>query len=137
MTGDIITVFNRAPHTLIVMKDGREYQLPPGYSQITRDIFPFARQQHPLPGSEDPSTTLFESFVSYVANPRANETQRDSLDPVPQDVIDMLPKERINRMLLPPGRQNGTVAAHHAFPRGRVGVEHPSEGMLDPGKFSE
>lgn len=133
MTGDIITVFNRAPYALVVMKDGRTVDLPPGKSQITRDLLLYARQQHPLPGSEDPNSLIYESFVSYVAGP--GEKQRDSLEPVSQDVIDMLPIERINRSLLPLDRQDGTTTKANFFPRGRVGVEAPSEGMLDPGKF--
>lgn len=135
MTGDVVTVFNRAPMALVVTKDGREYVLEPGPNHITRDLVLYAKQQHPMPGTEDPSTLAYESFISYVADPRKGEVQRDLLDPVPQAVWDVLPKERLNRALLPQDRQNGTSEPAPFFPRGRVGFEQPTDGITDPGKF--
>ena len=51
------------------------------------------------------------------------------------DVLALLPKERINRMLLPKERQGAETEKAGFFPRGRVGMEQPTEGVMDPGKF--
>jgi len=133
MTGNIIQIFNRAPFGLIATKDGRDFPIPPGYSHITSDLLRFAREQNPIPGSEDPYTTSFESFISVVA-PKGRP-QKDSLETVSQDMIDLLPKERINRAMLSPEAQQAETMATSGFPRGRIGVENATPGMVDPGKF--
>jgi hypothetical protein len=132
MTGNIIRIFNRAPFGVIVTKDGRDHPIPPGYSHITSDLLRFAREQNPVPGSEDATTLQFESLISRVAPP--GFVQRDSLEPISQEVLDLMPKERINRRTLEADRQDGTEQAT-AFPRGRVAPHQPTVGMIDPGKF--
>lgn len=133
MIGPVVTVYNRAPFRLVVTKDGREHVLEPGINHITQDLVLYAKQQHPVPGSEDAGTLEYESFVSFV-QPDPTK-QRDPLDDYDADIIKLLPKERVNRMTLPPARQN-VVETANVHPKGRrVGIEAPSIGMEDPGKF--
>lgn len=133
MIGPVCTVFNRAPFRLIVTKDGRETVLEPGMNHVTQDLVWFAKNQHPVPGSEDAGTLEYESFVSFVSPDPTK--QRDPLVPFDEDVLKLLPKERINRMTLAPERQNVQETAN-VHPKGRrIAVEAPSIGMEDPGKF--
>lgn len=125
--GKIVQVFNRTSRVLIVVKDGIEHQLQPGLNSVTQDIVLYAKQQHPIPGSEDAQSLEYESLVSFV-NPKK---QIDSLDPISDEVLKTLPKERINRMTLPPDRQDGESVQSN-FPRGRMAIESPTEGMLSP-----
>lgn len=133
MVGSIIQIFNRAPFALKATKDGRDYPIPVGLSHITSDILPYAKNQNPVPGTENPETLEFESLVSYV-HPDPKK-QRDPLDPIPADVLAAMPVERIDRGLLQPDRQNAT-ALHPMFPKGRVGIDSPTAGMRDPGKHA-
>lgn len=133
MVGEIIQIFNRAPFPVIVTKGGRDHAIPPGRSHITSDLLRYAKEQNPVPGTEDPGTTQTESLISYVhPDPKR---QVDPLDAIPQEVLDAMPRERINRGLLPPDRQLGTQVHHPGFPTRRVGIEDPTMGMRDPGKF--
>jgi hypothetical protein len=131
MTGPIVQIFNRAPWPLKAIKDGRTYDIPVGFSHMTADVVPFAKLQNPLMGSEDPNTLQFESLISVVipaGDPK--RVQRDPLDALPAEVIRAMPIERINRSLLDPSRQ-ATEERATQFPRGRVGVEAPTEGFRD------
>lgn len=134
MIGDYIQVFNRAPHSITIVKDGRHYAIPSGGPHPCRsDLIALGKDQNPIPGTGDPGSTICESLLSVVAAP--GDSQIDSLDPIPAEVLAALPKERLNRHLLAPERQHGIEVARPDFPKGRVGVEQPSGGMLDPGKF--
>lgn len=130
MTGDIIRIFNRAPWELSAIKDGRRYVIPVGYSHITSDVLWYAQAQNPVPGTEDPHTFQFESLISYVHPDKRK--QKDSLDPIPAETLALMPKERIDRSKLDLHRQNGTELTA-SFPRGRVGMENPTSGVVDPG----
>ncbi len=128
-TGKIVQVFNRTNRVLIVVKDGIETPLKPGYNHITQDLVLYAKQQHPIPGSEDAVTTEYESLVSFVQPDKKDQV--DSLDVISDDVLASLPKERINRMTLPADRQDGTSVQAH-FPRGRMAMENPTDGVMNP-----
>lgn len=136
MTGPIVTVFNRTSRRLVVTKDGKETVLEPGINHITQDLVLYAKQQHPMPGTEDPNTLDYESLVSYVADRKKGEKQRDSLEEISDEILALLPKERINRMLLPLDRQN-VEETPNVFPRGRLAVEAVTSGMIDPGSFDK
>jgi len=133
MVGDIVQIFNRAPWPLKAIKDGRTHEIPVGISHMTADVVPFAKAQNPLMGSEDPNTLQFESLVSVVipANDPRKRVQRDPLDALPAEVIKAMSHERINRSLLDPDRQFGVEERPTMFPRGRVGVEAPTEGFTE------
>lgn len=130
MVGEIIQIFNRAPFPVSVMKDGRQKTIPAGYSYITSDWLRFAKQQNPVKGTEDPNSLQYDSLISYVVPAGSKQKQRDPLDTIPIEVLQALPKERINRNLLALDRQN-TTELGTMFPRGRVGVEAPSLGMKE------
>jgi hypothetical protein len=129
MIGDNIEIMNRAPWPLTAMKDGRSYKIPVGKSWLRSDVVPYAKAQNPIMGSEDPNGPEFESLIGVVA-PKGTK-QIDAIDPLPKEVIDALPKERINRSLLDPDRQAGVEERKTTFPTRRVSVEAPSEGMVD------
>ncbi len=128
MVGDIITVWNRSTRPLTFIKDGRSRTLPPGKSQITSDLFHYAREQNPIRGTEDTNNGSFESLVSYVHPDAA--LQKDPLDTLPAEVLDAMPHERINRNLLPMDRRNHADEVSMPFPKGRVSVEQPTPGMV-------
>lgn len=131
--GSIVQVFNRAPWPLVVMKDGRQYHLPVGFSHVTADIVPFARNQNPILGTEDPNDLSYQSLVSVVNPiPEQQDHLRHPLDPIDAETIAAMPKERIDRSLLPPDRQAGVQELSVPFPNRRVGVEAVSENMVDP-----
>lgn len=131
--GAIVQVFNRAPWTLSVMKDGRQYQLPPGLSHVTADIVPFARNQNPILGTEDPNDLSYQSLVSVVnPDPSQQDHLRHPLDPIDAETLAAMPKERIDRSLLAPDRQTNVRELTVPFPSRRVGVEAASENMMDP-----
>jgi hypothetical protein len=132
MIGDPIRIFNRAPWPLKAVKDGREYPIPVGESWMRSDVVRFAKEQNPIMGTEDPSTTLSESFISVVAADPKN--QRDSLEPMDAEVLKHLSKERLDRTKLAPERQRATVGHRADFPTRRVGVEAPTPGMHEAGQ---
>lgn len=136
MIGDNVEVFNRAPFPLTAIKDGRSYRIPVGRSWLRSDVIPFAKAQNPIMGSEDPTSPYFESLVSVVAPAGIKQLTSEPLDPIPQAVIDALPKERLNRNLMDSDRQQNVEEIATTFPQRRVGIESPTEGMTDPGKFS-
>lgn len=128
--GSIIEVFNRAPYPLNVKKDGREFKIPVGRSHITSDLLHFAKQQNPIPGTEDPGTLTFQSLISYIAP--EGQPQRDPLDAIPLEVLQAMPKERMDRNKLDPHRQNSTELAMHSFPKA-TRIEQPSREMAEEG----
>lgn len=132
MVGNIVCIVNRTPHQLTYVKNGRQYSLEPGENWVNSDHIRFAKAQNPVPGSRDPQNLAFESLVGLKAG--KGEKQRDDLSPIDEATLAMLPHEVLNRSLLPHDRQNGEEV-RTAFPKGRVGMEAPSSGLLDPGKF--
>jgi hypothetical protein len=52
---DQIEVFNRAPVPLSVRFDGQELTLPPGPGRLPSITIPFAMNQNPVMGSQDPN----------------------------------------------------------------------------------
>jgi len=132
MVGSIVCLVNRTPHVLSYVKDGREYDLQPGENWVNSDQVRFAKAQNAVRGSRNPMDLSFESLVGLKAG--KGEKQLDDLSPIDEDTLAMLPKEVLNRSLLPADRQNGEEVPA-MFPRGRVGVEAPSDGFRDPGKF--
>ena len=133
MTGGIISVFNRAPHKLSCVKDGRVYDFP-GHelTYITEDVLMYARAQNPVMGSDDPTTLQFESLISRVET-RRGYPQRHSLEPLSAADLQKLPLERINRSMLDLVAQTAQSFAA-AFPRS-AHIEGPSAGMVGETKF--
>ena len=132
MVGNIICIVNRTQHELSYVKDGRQFTLEPGENWVNSDHVRFAKGQNPVLGSKDPQNLSFESLVGVKA--AKGEKQRDDISLIDDETLGMLPKEVLNRSLLPSDRRNGTEVSA-AFPRGRVGIEAPSSGLVDPGKF--
>lgn len=131
--GQIVKILNRAPWPLKVMKDGRQHDIPVGESHITEDLVPFARQQNPVMGTEDPNSLQYESLVSVIVKDPKN--QRHPLDLLDAELLKSLSVERIDRSLLPPDRQTNVRVTHmpqFPAPGRRVGLEAPSENMVDP-----
>jgi hypothetical protein len=55
--GELITLINRAPISLIVLWDGREWELKPGENpNLPKNLIYYAKNQHPIMGSENPHT---------------------------------------------------------------------------------
>ncbi len=50
-----VPVFNRAPVSLSVRFDGQDIELPPGPATLPEIVIPFALNQHPIMGSQDPN----------------------------------------------------------------------------------
>lgn len=134
-SGPIVQIYNRTTRQLLATKDGRQYPIPPGFSHLNSDIVDYARNQNPVPGSEDPNTLAFESLISRVASDDAR--QIDPLDDIPEEVLAALPGERLDRSKLGPDRQGAVEMPTRHFPKGRVGVDGVTEGMTDPGKFGQ
>lgn len=131
MVGNIVCVVNRTPFELTYVKNGRQYSLQPGENWVNSDHVRFAKGQNPVRGSKDPQNLSFESLVGLKA--AKGEKQKDDLSEIDAETLAMLPKEVLDRTKLPFDRRNG-VEVQTQFPRGRVGLEAPSIGMLDPGK---
>lgn len=51
----MVPVFNRAPIALHVQFDGQRYTIQPGHDQIPDMTIPFAKNQNPVMGSQDPN----------------------------------------------------------------------------------
>lgn len=129
MVGSVVCLINRAPYPLNVTKDGRAYILKPGENYVTSDIVRFARQQHPILGTQDPYNPMQCQFMVGV---RAEDPkdQRDPIDLLPQELLDMLPSERLDRSKMPLDKQR-VIEKTVPFPKGRQGLENPSaEGMM-------
>lgn len=132
--GNIVRIFNRTPYVLTATKDGRQFPIKPGYNHVTSDIVFFARAQNPVMGTEDPGTLEYESLISRVANADEGEEQIDSLEPIPADILALMPRERINRMLLDTERQKGVEERSTSFPSRNVRQEEANRpGVVDPG----
>ena len=125
----ILEVFNRTDRALIATKDGQEYPIPPGRSHLRADVVPFAKTQNPVPGTDDGAT--FESLISVVEQDPAR--QRDPLDLLPQAILALMSKERLDRSTLAPDRQDGHELTFRKFRRAEVSLADPTDGMLDPG----
>lgn len=131
--GEIVQIFNRTTHPLKVMKDGRQHDIPPGRSYITADLVGFARQQNPVMGTEDVNSLGFQSLVSIVSKePSKQNHEKHPLDTLDDELLASLSVERIDRSTLPPDRQANVREVRMSFPKGRVGVEAPTENMVDP-----
>lgn len=132
MVGNIVCVVNRTPFILSYTKNGRDYNLDPGENWVNSDHVRFAKAQNPVRGSKDPQNLSFESLVGLKA--AKGEKQRDDISDIDAETLAMLPKETLDRSKLAADRQNG-VEVTTQFPRGRVGMEAPTEGMIAPGKL--
>lgn len=132
MVGNIVCLVNRTQHQLTYVKNGREHKLEPGENWVNSDVIRFAKAQNPVRGSKDPYSLSFESLVGLKAG--KGEKQRDDLSPIDDDTLAMLPHETLDRSKLPLDRQNGEEVSA-IFPRGRVGMEAPTESIVNPGKF--
>jgi hypothetical protein len=123
MVGEIVCIVNRAPWPLSVIKDGRTWVLKPGDNYINGDLVRFARQQHPIPGSQDPYNPHVVQFLVGVKG------TNDPIDALPAEILEYLPKERIDRTKMPAKQQN-VVERQVPFPRGRqAAMENPAGGM--------
>ena len=130
MIGDYVQVFNRSALPITITKDGRQYVLKPGLGHLRSDLIMLGKNQNPVMGTENPGSTVTESYLSIVAEDPTK--QSDPLDAVPLEVMRALPKERLDRNLLAPERQRGMEVGRPDFPKGRVGVEQPAAGMHEP-----
>jgi hypothetical protein len=126
MTGAVICLVNRSPWPLLVTKDGRQTRLEPGDNYVNADIVRFAKQQHPIPGTQDPYNPYVCQFLVGVKG------TNDPIDPLPQELLELLPSERIDRTKMPVDKQR-TIEKNVPFPRGRVAMEDPTAGILEPG----
>ncbi len=125
MRGNILCLINRTSHQLKYTKDGRDYTLEPGENYVNSDHVRFARVQNPIMGTRDPYTLQSQFLVGIKG--------KDDCSEIPDEVLAMLPKEVLDRSLMP-GDLQKVVERRTGFPtRGRIGVEAPSVGMIDPG----
>lgn len=130
--GEPAQVVNRTTKTLVYMVDGRRYTLKPGVNTVLDFHIPFAMEQNVLPGSGDPLVpSRFDSLVGIPGKTDCSE--------LPDEYLNLLPHERLDRSQLPKNRQ--TVVERQMpqrdFPTRRTGIEAPTTGMVDPGKFAE
>lgn len=72
--GDTVTIVNRAPWPLNVRWDGKDVTLQPGETPgFPRLAVPYAKNQNPLMGSEDPEDpTRFEYLVGVRGSKKDN-----------------------------------------------------------------
>ncbi len=128
--GAITTIVNRAPQPIHYTYDGRRYTLMPGPNHVTDDHIKYAYEQNVIPGTADPyQPHVYQSFVGIPG--------KTDCDPIPQEMIDILWPERLDRSKFGGQRAHERLQLKDAaaIPKGRVGVEAPSTGMIDPGKF--
>jgi len=123
--GAIVCLVNRTSRFLTVTKNGRETVLKPGDNHVNADLVRFARAQNPLPGSKSPIDLKFTSLVGVKGLHDCSE--------ISDEILDMMPNEVLDRSQLSADRQVGVVSRQTAFPRGRVGFEAATPGMVDPG----
>jgi hypothetical protein len=128
---EFITVFNRTDIPLRVTKNGHTYIIPPGQSPLRADLVRFAREQNPVPGTDDGNYNgFFETLISIVA--KEGQTQRDPLVEIPSAVLGSLSKERIDRSQLPLDRQQRVRHVEFAgLRRAQVSLQNPTEGFVD------
>ena len=123
----VVEVYNRTDRTLEAIKDGQTFELPPGRSHLRADVIPFAKNQHPVPGTDDGTT--FESLISIVAKP--GERQRDPLDDLPEEILALLPKERLDRTQLAPNLQGTRDIDFRPLRRAQISPTGVTDGMVD------
>lgn len=126
MVGPVICLINRAPFPMNVTKDGKHTLLQPGRNYVNSDLVRFAKAQHPIPGTQDPYNPYICQYLVGV------EGTQDPVDELTQDLLDMLPKERLDRTKYPLGKQR-IIEKEVPFPRGRVAMEEPTDSIMNPG----
>lgn len=126
MRGDILCLINRTEHTLKYTKDGRDFTLAPGENYVNSDHVRFARNQNPLMGTQDPYSLATQFLVGIKG--------KDDCSPIGDEILAMMPNERLDRSLLPADLQK-VIEKRTSFPptNRRLGIESPSRGMTDPG----
>lgn len=78
-----VQVFNRTPIDLNVRFDGQDMVLKPGVNSIPRVALPYAKNQNPVMGSQDPTNPALSgaSFLIGVVA-KKGERQRDNIEPM-------------------------------------------------------
>lgn len=127
MVGPVICLVNRAPFSINVTKDGKHTLLTPGDNYVNADLVRFAKQQHPIPGTQDPYNPYVCQYLVGVKG------SRDPVDALPQELLDMLPKERLDRTKYPIEKQQVVEKVTNHMPRGRIAMEEPTESIVSPG----
>lgn len=93
--GDTVTIINRAPWPINVRWDGKDVTLQPGETPgFPRLAVPYAKNQNPLMGSEDPEDpSRFEYLVGVKGS------KRDNLKPLTKAEIEQheTSPQRLNR----------------------------------------
>lgn len=128
--GSLAKIVNRTSRVLVYMVDGRRYELKPGLNDVLDFHIPFAAEQNMLPGTMDPNVpSRFESLIGIPG--------KTDCDELPDDLLALLPHEGLDRSQLPPQRRRVLERnmAPRDMPRGRAGIEEPTVGFRDPGKF--
>ena len=121
MIGRIVTVINRTSRLLKATKNGVDMSFPPGETHVTSDWVRYIKQQNPVPGTGNPFTLEFDSLFGVKGT-------RDDVSEIPDAVLNALPVERLDRSMLDAKLQHADTQTVR-FPRGRVGVQAPTEGM--------
>jgi hypothetical protein len=122
ISNKIVTVINRTDRTLTVVKDGQEYDVPPGESPMRADVIPYAKNQNPVPGSDD--GTFFESLIAVKGS-------KDPVDPLSSELLSVF-VERLDRSSLAPDRQDGHKIDFARLRRAQISLQNPTEGFSDP-----
>jgi hypothetical protein len=128
--GAITSIINRLPVPIFYTYDGRRYELKPGENHVTDDHIRYAYEQNVIPGTADPyQPHVYQSFVGI-----PNKTDCSA---IPKEMLDLLWPERLDRSKFGGNRAHEKLSLQHAaaIPKGRVGMEAPSTGVLEPGKF--
>ncbi len=128
--GDIICLVNRTSRNLSVTKDGRQIVLKPGENHINSDLVRFAKRQNPVMGSQDPYNPAQCDYLVGVKG------THDDIYPIPDEVLDALPRERIDRSLMPLKDRDVIERRTSGFPRGRAGVSLNPEPAPGGGGFT-
>lgn len=127
--GKIVCLVNRTSKKLQATKNGIVTVLQPGDNYVNADLIRFAKNQNPMRGSQDPNNPLVMEYLVGVKD------TPDNCEPITDEDLSFLPSERINRSLLAKDRRNATEEPQR-FPRGRVGMDQPTAGLVDPGSFN-
>jgi hypothetical protein len=75
---DMVEVRNLAPINLTVTFDGQEKTLPPGVSVVPKQVVPFAMNQNPVMGKQDPNNPHI-SGGEYLVVPVGTKYDREPL----------------------------------------------------------
>lgn len=126
----IVEICNRTTRHLVAIKDGQEYPIPPGRSHIRLDVLPYAQTQNPVPGTDDGME--FESMIGVVTKDPA--PQRDPIDELPEEVLALLPKERLDRASLPPDRQDAQEITFRGVRPQEARMKDITDGIVSPGQ---